>query len=98
MKRWMLWFSLVALVMALVVGGGQTLAGEKATLININTADEATLVTLDQVGKTRAQAIIQYRQEHGPFKTVEEVKKVSGIGDKIFEAIKVKITVGNGQQ
>jgi competence protein ComEA len=96
MKRWVSWLSVVALVVS-VLSGGLVSAEENMALININSADEAMLVTLDQVGKTRAQAIIQYRQDHGPFKTTEQLKEVSGIGDKIFEVIKSKISVGEGQ-
>ena len=95
MKRWTLWMSVV--ILAVTLAAGLVYAEGKVGLININTADEAALVTLDQVGKTRAQAIIQYRQEYGPFKTVEELKKVSGIGNKIFEAIREKISVEDGQ-
>jgi competence protein ComEA len=96
MKRWISWLSVVALAVSLL-SGGLVSAEEKMALININSADEAMLVTLDQVGKTRAQAIIQYRQDHGPFKTIEDLKEVSGIGDKIFEGIRSKISVEEGQ-
>lgn len=95
MKGWTLRVSVV--ILAVTLAAGLVYAEGKVGLININTADEAALVTLDQVGKSRAQAIIQYRQEYGPFKTVEELKKVSGIGNKIFEAIREKISVGDGQ-
>jgi len=66
----------------------------KAGLVNINTADEATLTSLQGIGPTKAKAINQYRQEHGPFKTVDDLKKVSGIGDKTLAALKPFITVG----
>jgi competence protein ComEA len=66
----------------------------KAGLVNINTADEATLTSLQGIGPTKAKAITQYRKEHGPFKTVDDLKKVSGIGDKTLAALKPFITVG----
>ena len=66
----------------------------KAALVNINTADEAMLTSLKGIGPTKAKAITQYRQEHGPFKTVDDLKKVSGIGDKTLAALKPFITVG----
>jgi competence protein ComEA len=66
----------------------------KAALVNINTADEAQLTSLKGVGPTKAKAITQYRQDHGPFKTVDDLKKVSGIGDKTLAALKPFITVG----
>lgn len=65
----------------------------EGSLVNINTADEATLVTLNSIGKSKAQAIIAYREAHGPFKSIEELKGVSGVGDRVFERIKEKITV-----
>ena len=66
----------------------------KAALVNINTADEATLTSLKGIGSAKAKAITQYRQQHGPFKTVDDLKKVSGIGDKTLAALKPFITVG----
>lgn len=95
MTRQMLWIPMIMLVLSLTVGS--VFSQEKASLVNINTADEAALVTLNQVGKTRAQAIIQYREAFGPFKAVEELKKVSGIGDKVLEAIRTRITVMHEQ-
>jgi competence protein ComEA len=66
----------------------------KSALLNINTADEAQLTTLKGIGPTKAKAITQYRQEHGPFKTVDDLKHVSGIGDKTLAALRPFITVG----
>jgi competence protein ComEA len=66
----------------------------KAALVNINTADEATLTSLKGIGPAKAKAITQYRQEHGPFKTVDDLKKVPGIGDQTLAALKPFITVG----
>lgn len=56
--------------------------------ININKADEIQLQTLPGVGPAKAQAIIAYRSEVGKFQTIEELKKVSGIGEKSFERLK----------
>ena len=97
MRQWTRRLLTIAFV-AIFLGGGALLAQEKMILVNINTADEAALVTLEGIGKTRAQAIILHRQTHGPFTSVEDVKGVSGIGEKVFDTIKSKITVGNGQQ
>lgn len=63
------------------------------SLININTAGLEELDTLPGIGPALAQRIIQYRETHGPFKSVEELKNVSGIGEKNFEKLKDKITV-----
>jgi competence protein ComEA len=62
-------------------------------LININTADSAALQQLTGVGPVTAEKIINYRNENGKFKTIEDIKNVSGIGDKTFEKFKGKITV-----
>ena len=66
----------------------------KTALININSADEAQLTSLKGIGQTKAKAIVQYRQEHGPFKTVDDLKKVHGIGDKTVASLKPFVTVG----
>ena len=62
-------------------------------LINLNTADVTLLCTLPGIGESRAGDIILYRQEHGGFESVEEIKKVSGIKDSIYNKIKDRITV-----
>lgn len=65
----------------------------KAGLVNINTADSAALQQLKGVGPSTAEKIINYRNENGKFKALEDLKNVSGIGDKTFEKLKDKITV-----
>ncbi len=65
----------------------------KPNLVNINTADAQQLQALPGIGPAISERIIQYRQAHGPFKTTEDIKKVQGIGDKKYEAIKDLITV-----
>jgi competence protein ComEA len=62
-------------------------------LININTASLEELDALDGVGPSTAQKIIDYRTENGGFKTIEDIKEVSGIGDAKFAAMKDQITV-----
>ena len=62
--------------------------------ININTADETQLTTLTGIGATRAQAIIAYRQENGPFAAIEEIMNVQGIKEGTFAKIKDEIVVG----
>ena len=66
---------------------------EQAAKININTADEAELMTLKGIGQARAEDIIRYRTEHGPFRSIEEIMEVSGIKDAAFQKIKDDITV-----
>ncbi len=61
--------------------------------ININRADSSELQEIPGVGPATAQKIIEYRDSIGRFKTIEELKNVSGIGDKTFEKLKAYITV-----
>lgn len=62
--------------------------------ININTADAETLQKLRGIGKTMAGRIIDYRNSNGPFGTIDDIKKVRGIGNVLFEKIKNRITAG----
>ncbi|WP_225744258.1 helix-hairpin-helix domain-containing protein [Marinilactibacillus sp. Marseille-P9653] len=61
--------------------------------ININNADQGELTQLNGIGDSRAQSIVHYREENGRFKTIEEIKNISGIGEKIFDSIKEDIVV-----
>ena len=61
--------------------------------IDINAASVKQLVRLPGMGEKRAAAIIHYRKEHGCFKTKEEIMEVTGIGEKIYDGIKNKISV-----
>ena len=62
-------------------------------LINLNTATAADLQKLNGIGEKKAEQIIAYRQEKGSFKSIDELKEVSGIGDKTFAAIKDQLTI-----
>lgn len=60
-------------------------AAEKPVPVNINTADAVTLSdSLQGVGMSKAQAIIEYRNSFGPFKSIDELKAVKGIGDSLL--------------
>lgn len=69
-------------------------ASEETGLVNINTADEATLQTLPGIGETKAAAIVRYREENGAFAAIEDIKNVPGIKDAGFEKIRDRITCG----
>lgn len=75
---------------------GETSSEENSQIngkININTATSEQLQTLDGIGESKAKAIIDYREKNGNFKTIEDLKNVSGIGDSVYEKIKNNITV-----
>lgn len=61
--------------------------------VNLNTATESELQTLTGIGPAKAAAIIEYRDTNGPFKEIEQLKEISGIGDKTFEKLKEEISV-----
>lgn len=72
---------------------GMTAQVQQDNRININTADEAQLTTLTGIGATRAQAIIAYREENGPFAAIEDIMNVQGIKEGTFAKIKDEIVV-----
>ena len=61
--------------------------------VNLNTATLEDLKTLNGVGDSKAKAIIDDRTENGPFSSIEDLTRVSGIGQKTFESLKDQITV-----
>ena len=62
-------------------------------IVNINNASKDELMTLPGIGEKKAQAIIDYREQNGPFMKVEDITEVSGIGDATLNNIKDMITV-----
>ena len=68
-------------------------AGQTTGKINLNTADVAALQKLSGVGQKKAEKIIAYRQQHGGFKTVADLKNVSGIGAKTLAKFQDQLTV-----
>ena len=65
----------------------------KSALVNLNTATEADFQTISGIGQKRAQDIIAYREANGRFKSVDDLKNVSGIGAKTLEKLKEYVTV-----
>ena len=69
--------ALIASLVPMVAWGGP---------VNINSADASTLAReLDGIGPAKAQAIVEYRQKNGPFRTPEDLLKVQGIGERVLE-------------
>jgi competence protein ComEA len=72
--------AVVGLMLALVLPASAT------TPVNINTADAETIAkSLDGIGLAKAKAIVSYREEHGPFKSVDDLAQVSGIGQATLQ-------------
>src|SRR5688500_11179494 len=68
--------------------------GTSIAAVNLNTASKDELVALPGIGPAKAQAIIDYRNQHGPFKSIDELRKVKGIGEKLFVQIKPEVSIG----
>jgi competence protein ComEA len=84
----------IALGCIMFLCGGQVLAGP----VNINTADAATLAKeLSGVGLKRAEAIVEYRQKHGPFKSADELALVKGIGPAAVAKNRELIRIDGGK-
>ncbi len=62
-------------------------------VVNINTAGEDMLTSLPGIGQSKAKSIVEYRESNGKFLSIEDIKNVSGIGERLFEQIKELITV-----
>ena len=88
-------FAMAALVLGPSSARGATAQpapqGEK---VNINTAGVDELVALPGIGKAYAERIVEYRQKNGPFKRIEDILNVRGIGEKTFERIRDRLTLG----
>jgi len=74
-------------------GGGSSGDGSNGAPVNINTATLDQLESLPGIGPALGQRIIDYRQQHGPFKSVNDLTNVSGIGDKRLADLRQMITV-----
>ena len=67
--------------------------GAAFAAVNVNTASQAELEALNGIGPVKAKAILDYRQKNGPFKSVDDLKKVTGIGDKTLESIRKDVSL-----
>ena len=74
------------------VSGGSAASGDGK--VNLNTAGIEELCTLAGIGETRAQAIVDYREQNGGFQSIEELMNIDGIKEKTFEKLKEEVTVG----
>ncbi|MEG0254927.1 MAG: helix-hairpin-helix domain-containing protein [Vagococcus sp.] len=72
---------------------GNKRESKESNKVNINQAEKEELMTLNGVGEKKAEKIIEYREENGSFKTIEDLKNVNGFGEKTFESLKESIIV-----
>jgi competence protein ComEA len=70
---------------------------EKITRVNLNTATVDDLTTLPGIGPSYAKRIVDFREKNGPFKRVEDLLNVQGIGEKTLEKIRDRITLSSGK-
>lgn len=78
---------LVVLIAFFVFSGMATAA------VNLNSASKAELETVKGIGPQKADAILDYRKKNGPFKKVDDLRNVSGFGDKSVESMRSELTV-----
>lgn len=78
-------------------GSRSSTKAEPTGTININTASANDLETLPGIGAKTAARIIEYRQKNGPFKKIEELMNVRGVGEKNFLKVKPQLTVGSAK-
>jgi competence protein ComEA len=81
---------MIRLLLALAIALAAPLAH---AALDLNTATKDELVALSGIGPAKAQAILDYRTQHGGFKSVDELKDVKGIGARRFEKLKPELTV-----
>lgn len=72
---------------------GDNSSFENENIVNLNTATITQLMTLPGIGEAKAQSIIQYREENGEFKTIEDIMKIDGIKEGVFHKIKDRISI-----
>jgi competence protein ComEA len=71
------------------------LAPPAHSAVNLNTASRDELVTVPGIGPAKAQAIVEHRKTHGPFKSVDDLKQVKGFRDKLVERLRPELTVAS---
>ena len=75
------------------VQAAENVSGQDDGKVNLNTASKEELLTLNGIGDVRAQAILKYREEHGEFRSIEELMEVEGIKKGTFQKLKDQIKI-----
>jgi len=101
LKRATASLALAALVVLALLAVPATASGaaveEKAGKINLNTAGVEELTALPGIGPSYAKRIVEFREKNGPFKKVDDLLNVQGIGEKTLEKIRERVTVSSGK-
>lgn len=82
------------LLATLLVAASVSVASGEQKLVNINTASVAELAGLNGIGDAKAKLIVDYREKNGPFKSVDDLRQVRGIGEKMVAKLRPAITTG----
>jgi len=92
---WLLLLLSISNIQPHVATAGATEGPQKVEtmVVNINVASEEEIAAIPGIGEKKSQAIVEYRKKHGPFARIEDLKKVDGIGDKLFEKIRRYVVV-----
>jgi len=84
-----------SLVVCLLIAGHRLTASADGTRpVNINTASASELAAINGLGEVKAKAIVAYREQKGPFKSVDELKDVKGIGEQMLAKLRPQVTLG----
>lgn len=77
----------------LFTGSNQNTSDNKTKQVNLNTASETELTNVPGIGPSKAKDIIKFKEENGSFNSIDDLKKIKGIGDKTFEKLKSHFTI-----
>ena len=77
-----------------LLAAGVSAAADEPQRVNLNSASAQELTSLRGIGDKTAEAIVAYRESHGPFKSVEQLVEVKGIGEKLMASLREQVTVG----
>ena len=82
-------------VCLLIAGHRLTASADSTRPVNINTASASELAAINGLGEVKAKAIVAYREQKGPFKSVDELKDVKGIGEQMLAKLRPQVTLGS---